>query len=357
MSRDKNIIKKSLYRFLDNSARNNNEILYVGSLDGIPEYSELKFDNLRDTASSQGFNLISVQELIRRIIDSRQLSYLLPSMQRNAAADLDLSEAYKSIWKSLHPSKALPQQGAFVHIKDGWTSFSYLVTDSLSPDEALNTFCIYLKSYYNSYDEPNASRFGLIYDSEDSTAEELPKDEFADRCFEIEIQNISVEIRERIHKLRLYGVSELAIKSLFKEEEKLSRLVITDDYQIILPDYGNMEIKMEPLPKAVYFLYLRHPEGLMFKELPGYHDEFMEIYRRLTNRRDAVALRSAERVLDPTNNSINEKCSRIREAFISRFDDNLACKYYITHYHHYKKHIKLDRSLVDLGPLSDNYKH
>ena len=30
------------------------------------------------------------------------------------------------------------------------------------------------------------------------------------------------------------------------------RLVITKDYRIVLPDYNNMEIKMEPLVKAVY---------------------------------------------------------------------------------------------------------
>ena len=92
----------------------------------------------------------------------------------------------------------------------------------------------------------------------------------------------------------------------------------------------------------------------MFKELPCYRDEFMEIYKRLTNRRDAVALRSAERVLNPMYKSINEKCSRIREAFISRFDDTLACKYYITSYYQLKKWIELDRDLVDLGPIRSN---
>ena len=200
------------------------------------------------------------------------------------------------------------------------------------------------KKHYS--DGVQASRFGLIYDYE---ADE--NDEYADRNFDSEVHKLSEEIKEKVKKLRLYGMSEIAIKALFQKEQKLSRLVITDDYRIVLPDYGDMEIKMEPLPKAVYFLYLRHPEGLMFKELPGYRDEFMEIYKRLTNRRDAVALRSAERVLNPMDNSINEKCSRIREAFISRFDDTLARKYYITSYYQLKKRIELDRELVDLGPI------
>ena len=48
---------------------------------------------------------------------------------------------------------------------------------------------------------------------------------------------------------------------------KLSRLTITKDFTIILSDY-NKEVKMEPLIKSVYLLYLNHPEGIAFKALP-----------------------------------------------------------------------------------------
>ena len=104
---------------------------------------------------------------------------------------------------------------------------------------------------------------------------------------------------------------------------------------------------MEPLPKAVYLLFLRHPEGIMFKYLPEFMAELESIYMAITKRDDTSAIRqSIDRVLDPTNNSINEKCARIRAAFISRFDDRLARKYYIYGYAGKPKKIALDRSLV-----------
>jgi hypothetical protein len=39
-----------------------------------------------------------------------------------------------------------------------------------------------------------------------------------------------------------------------------------------------MEIKMEPLTKAVYLLFLNHPEGILFKHLPDYRQELANIY-------------------------------------------------------------------------------
>ena len=55
---------------------------------------------------------------------------------------------------------------------------------------------------------------------------------------------------------------------------------------------------------------------------------------------------SVNLLVDPTNNSINEKCSRIREAFVLQFSDEIAQYYYITGDRLSPKHIELDRSLV-----------
>ena len=44
---------------------------------------------------------------------------------------------------------------------------------------------------------------------------------------------------------------------------------------------SNMEIKMEPLVKSVYLLFLKHPEGIMFKCLPEYREELAQIYNRI----------------------------------------------------------------------------
>ena len=105
---------------------------------------------------------------------------------------------------------------------------------------------------------------------------------------------------------------------------------------------------MTPLPKAVFLLFLKHPEGIYFKALPDYREELMEIYKIIKGPffNEASARQSIEDVTDPLSNSINEKCSRIREAFVSKFDDSLARYYYVDGKRGEPKKIALPRTLV-----------
>ena len=156
------------------------------------------------------------------------------------------------------------------------------------------------------------------------------------------------EVRERIKMLQEYGLPENLLFNLLKEKQKLSRLVVTKDMRIVLPDYNDMEIKMEPINKAVYLLFLKHPEGIIFKYLPDYRKELADIYQKIKplglNER---ALQSIEDVTNPCLNSINEKCARIKGAFISKFSDNLAKHYYISGWRGEAKKIDLPRDLVE----------
>lgn len=115
----------------------------------------------------------------------------------------------------------------------------------------------------------------------------------------------------------------------------------------MLPDYNNMEIKMEPINKAVFLLFLRHPNGIKFKNLPDYRKELAEIYEKIKpSGLSARAIQSIEDVTNPCLNSINEKCARIRGAFISQFDEELAKHYYITGWRGEPKKIDIPRDLV-----------
>lgn len=171
-----------------------------------------------------------------------------------------------------------------------------------------------------------------------------PKDK-ADRS---SINLLADEINQRIKELRLMGVKDYVIRKLIQlSEPELSPLRITKDYRILLPDYNTMEITMPTLSKVVYFFYLRHPEGLRFKELIDYREELLEIYFRISNRSEIEKMeQSIDELVDSTRNSINEKCSRIRAAFVTRFSDDLAKNYYITIGSGNAKRITLDRNLV-----------
>ena len=184
-----------------------------------------------------------------------------------------------------------------------------------------------------------ASRDDIYDDFDDYVKAEIPDEETRDLLKELEW---------RISDLKQRGVSAYVLERLINKPEKLSSLVITADYRILLPDYNNMEIQMTPLVKAVYLLFLRHPEGIVFKHLMDYRDELKEIYKKIKGDRWIISQRrSIEDVTDPMKNSINEKCARVREAFVTRFDERLAKHYIITGERGKPKRITLPQELIE----------
>lgn len=155
------------------------------------------------------------------------------------------------------------------------------------------------------------------------------------------------EVKTNVRKLRSYGVESAEIVAIVNEDEQLPQLIVTKDNRIILSGKKSMEIKMEPLVKAVYLLFLNHPDGIRFKELPDYRDELTEIYLKLKpNGLTDRARKSIEDVTNPLLNSINEKCARIRGVFVGQFDNHLAKHYYIDGARGEPKKISLPRELV-----------
>ena len=131
-----------------------------------------------------------------------------------------------------------------------------------------------------------------------------------------------------------------------KNAIKVSRLIIAKDCTILLADYQK-DVKMEPIVKAIYLLFLKHQEGIAFKHLPDYRKELADIYQKikpfgLTER----AIRSIEDVTNPLLNSINEKCSRVRAAFLPEVDAALLEQYIITGKSGEVKKVTLPRELV-----------
>ena len=169
-----------------------------------------------------------------------------------------------------------------------------------------------------------------------------------EKQFDIETTQMVAEIQERVDKLLQKGISLYVLENILRPSIELSRLVITADYRIILPDYNNMEIEMTPLVKAVYLLFLRHTDGIPFKHLTDYRNELLQIYTDIRggNLTDEMA-KSVLYATSPFNNSINEKCARIREAFVAKFDERIAENYFVRGKRGEPKRITLSRHLVE----------
>ena len=139
------------------------------------------------------------------------------------------------------------------------------------------------------------------------------------------------EVKEKVRRLKAYGVDEAEIVAAMNEEELFPQLIVTEDYKVVLDDGANTEVKMEPLVKAVYLLFLSHPKGIVLKCLSDYREELTQFYLLLrpAGLTDRV-LQSIEDVTNPMLNSINEKCARIREAFLLKMDESHASFYIVS---------------------------
>jgi hypothetical protein len=138
--------------------------------------------------------------------------------------------------------------------------------------------------------------------------------------------------------LRAIGVPLLEELRIEAARGKLSRLVITEDYRFVLEDYNQTEVELQPVHKAVYLLFLAHPEGIEFKRLGDYRQELMNYYLKTAKMMDKEKIEeSVDHLVNPLDNAINEKCSRIKKVFLELMDEYRASYYIISS--HTQKHI------------------
>lgn len=155
---------------------------------------------------------------------------------------------------------------------------------------------------------------------------------------------ILAEIRRLQDK---YKVSIDELEVLLGYTVKLSRLRILRSGRMFFPDFENAEICMPNVAKSLFFLYLKHPEGLRFKDVADHKEELVSIYGSITGRDDPDEIaRSIDLLTDPFGNALNVNASRIKTAFRNVVSDRVARFYYINGAAGEIKKVPLDRDLV-----------
>ncbi|MBR5036171.1 MAG: hypothetical protein IKX69_03180 [Prevotella sp.] len=155
-------------------------------------------------------------------------------------------------------------------------------------------------------------------------------------------EELAAELKQLLTALQLQDRNDLILQALGvplleqlrieAARGKLSRLLITKDHRLLLLDYGQKEVVLQPVHKAVFLLFLAHPEGIEFKRLGDYRQELLDYYLRVSPAsvdRQQVE-ESVSRLIDPLDNAINEKCSRIKRAFLELMDEYSASYYIIS---------------------------
>ena len=324
----------------------------------INGYIQEHYEEIQQQFLSRKATFIYLPKLCGQEVSKETLHYMFPFLQQEFSfvnGDLTIETLKSHILSGSIEGPALIH---FVQMEaenpsNYYYTYRPLVADSSVPIS--EQFERYLKHLTFSYRGESGTAFNALSKpkNEDDVADHYFNDGsdnilFADKS----IDDLTIEIQQRIIELRKRGVQLHLLNELVEEQPTLSRLVITKDFRFFLPDYNNMEITMSPLPKAVYLLFLKHPEGISFKQLRYYYTELLDIYKQISNRVIESNIENSIRDLtDPTKNSINEKCARIREAFLKQFDSAYAQHYYITGKRSEPKKITLPRELVDLQAL------
>ena len=144
--------------------------------------------------------------------------------------------------------------------------------------------------------------------------------------------------------LRAIGAPLLEELRIEAARPKLSRSLITKNYRFFLVDYHNKEVELQPVHKAVYLLFLAHPEGIEFKRLSDYREELTRYYMATAKTMDKEKIvEGVNHLVDPLDNAINEKCSRIKKVFFDMMDEYSATYYIISG--HTQKHIEGSRRI------------
>lgn len=144
-----------------------------------------------------------------------------------------------------------------------------------------------------------------------------------------DIKELIEEVKQKIEILQSKGYLITLMDTLFSQIN-LSPVKVDKEGVITLPNY-NIEIKMPPLPRSLYILYLLHPQGISFSALHEHQQLLKKIYLTISNRTDYDSLqKSIQDLIDPKSNSIHEKCSRIKNSFLIHFNELIARHYYLS---------------------------
>ncbi|MDD2307303.1 MAG: hypothetical protein PHP53_21540 [Prolixibacteraceae bacterium] len=356
------------------------KIIYIG--DGNDEFIHLfiveNYNWIQQQATSKGCTFIYFPELIKNQADldviSNYIHYCYPGVPT------DFISQFESIKNTISPEEIqnlflsyinlpafntpglLRNQGSVIgHIDNEYSLFTF--EQGKTAKEQFE--------YYFNFLRPANDHSGVFY-----SLVNKPKDGSVDSLFDVEAQKLTEDVIQKIDWLKKEGLNgmlaEIAYR-LFNEtnnkfiekpesgKPKLNEFATPEhsclriewvskyDFQITLPDYGNRIVEMPRLPKALYYFFLQHPEGVKLNSLSDYKGDLLSIYERISNKGDKEEIvRNINRLVDPLDNSVNVNCSRIKNAFVKLMSDRLAKHYYITGWRGEPKKVNLSPGLIEI---------
>jgi hypothetical protein len=167
------------------------------------------------------------------------------------------------------------------------------------------------------------------------------------RCLDLFTSQFPMPVIDQVLSIMESLRRKMLFAQGFRAQKQHSKLVIDQDFHIWLEDYNKIEIKLTPLEKTLYLLFLRYPDGITKCSLQDYRDEILQIYSLLKRSTDQQKMQDRiNDICSPLSNSADEKISKIKLKFTNALGAGLAAPYYIQGPVGEAKKIRLDRNLV-----------
>ena len=272
----------------------------------------------------------SINQLLSEL-SSEALSYFFPGYVREREAEPSEPVASEGLADNEPESSAGYEPGILFRVAEADAEdngICYRMAEAKPEDWSVR---------FRARRKPAACSVESMASPEEPRITNLPLDE--------KTQQLLAEIKALQDK---YGVTIEQLEAVLTYRVKLSRLRVTARKEVILEDFDRREVRMDTLTKAVFLLYLKHPEGICYKDLVDHRAELEQIYMSITGRGELDAIRkSIDDLVSPLlSNSINEKVSKVKKAFRDVVDERVARFYYIDGDKGTAKSIALDRSNV-----------
>jgi hypothetical protein len=350
-------------------------VLYVDSRTGTSHfYIEANRHDIASEFEAVGYTFLFLPELAGNLFPD-VLHYMLPGQD-----DILLAE---DMYQRIQDLANLGDKTGFLYKQDGQTYFRVLPELSDKDSEtAVQSFIAYL--HQEEFPKTGGTRFREKSSGGTRFRKKIESKDSEDVLFRVEMDfdmdggiglaepeaipetkesGIRFSIRSREENLdprtqsiideweslsKRFGITIEDLQVILGYKVNLSRLYITTSNRIYLADLKDRpEVKLDDLTKALYFFYLKHPEGAAFKDLSNYEDEVLHIYMGITGRDDLVGIRkSVSSLVSPYSDGRNSCVSRIKKAFKDIVGDHIAKYYYIDGKYAETRSVSIDRDLV-----------
>ena len=108
---------------------------------------------------------------------------------------------------------------------------------------------------------------------------------------------------------------------------------------------GSQEVRVRPMAKCVLLLFLKHPEGIVLKQISDYSAELRYFYRRISRSGNPEVIeQSVRKLMDICTNNLNLNISRANAAMAGLVSEPEL--YTIKGAAGKRKAIRLERSLI-----------